>query len=192
MRNEEAIEIATREGLIVPEAALPYETWVRRSAGALTCRPFNSDPTPEPAEGALLAALYPVSGVPDDADAGYPAACWWPYTRSGACSPEHYPTHPGLFPLLASLYAVAWRPGSPDKPHGSRMDFAGTAEEPVVLGTLTGGADLSERFLAFYVRTTPRSLACAQPEELACLWAAIASQVWPPSRDPAATRRAAR
>lgn len=192
MRNEEAIEIAVREGLAVPGAALPYETWVKRSAGAMTCRPFNSDPTPEPAEGALLAALYPVSGVPDEADAGYPAACWWPYTRKGACSPEHYPSHPGLLPLLASLYAVAWRPGSPDKPPGSRIDFAGTAAETVVIGTLTGGADLTERFLAFYVRTTPRSLACAQPEELACLWAAIASQVSLPPRDLAVSHRPAR
>ena len=191
MRNEEAIEIITQEGLAVPEEALPYETWVRRSAGALTCRPFNSDPTPEPAEGALLAALYPVSGVSEPADAGYPAACWWPYTRSGGCSPEHYPTHPGLFPLLASLYAVAWRPGSPDKPPGARLDFAGTAAEAVVLGTMTGGDNLSERFLAFYVQTSPRSLSCAQAGELACLWATIASQVRPP-RNLAATHRPAR
>lgn len=148
--------------------------------------PLRRRPHPERAEAALLAALYPVPGERGP-DAGYPSASRRRYTETTVlCHPE-YRSYPGLLSPLASLYAVAWH-----KPRISdaRLDFAGTGRKPVVIGTLLardapGGAPpgyvggLAGGALAFRVSLDPRSLACETAEDLACLWAAIASEVAP-------------
>lgn len=188
MRNDEAAAIAAGEGVAVPGDAVPYEAWARRAAGALTCRPFGSDPTPEPAEAALLAALYPVPGDRSP-DAGFPSASWWVHGEKTVLQHPGYGSYPGLLSLLASLYAAAWhRPRASE----ARLDFAGTGRAPVVIGTLLAREDgpLAGAALAFRASPAPRSLACETAHELACLWATIASQVSPAGAAAEAARTA--